>query len=370
VTLAIKIVMIKKLHLLIIILVFSQGCNMKKETALLPKASGNSAEMIIVMDSAQWRGQLGDLVRATFQAEIGTLPRQEPMFKINRVDPRKMNNVLKSVRNLIFVMTLDSKTPSSKTLKSYFTKSSIDRIRSNDNLFLYTAADEFARGQSVMYLFGKDEATLYNNITKSQGQLQTHFNQVENKRLYSGLYKANEMTGFTKVLEDEHQCSMRIPFGYRMVLGEPGFVWFRQINDESDKDIFITYKDYISESAFKQENIIQFRDSVAQNQLFEDPDNENSYIKTETAVPYIPVVSKEISFNNKFGVETRGLWKTNNLSMGGPFIGFSVVDEELNRLYYIEGFLYSPGKPQREFMRELEVILNTFKVSSEFSTTK
>jgi hypothetical protein len=267
-------------------------------------------------------------------------------------------------------MTLDSNTPSSKTLKSYFTKSSLDRIRSNDKLFVFTAADEFARGQSVMYLFGKDEATLYNNITNSKDQLQTHFNQVENKRLYSGLYKSNEMTGYATVLQNEHQCSMRIPFGYKMVISEPGFVWLRQINDESDKDIFITYKDYISESAFKQEKIIQFRDSVAQNQLFEDPDNENSYIRTETAVPYIPVVSKEISFNGKFGVETRGLWKTNNLSMGGPFLGYTVVDEDLNRLYYVEGFLYSPGKPQREFMRELEVILNTFKVSSEFSTAK
>lgn len=357
-------------HLLVLIILFSLGCDGKKETALMPKASGNSAEMIVVMDSAQWEGQLGDAVRSTFQAEIGTLPRQEYMFKINRVDPRKMNDVLKSVRNLIFVMTLDSNTPSSKTLKSYFTKGSIERIRSNDNLFVYTAPDEFARGQSVMYLFGKDEATLYNNINKSKEQLQSHFNQVENKRLFSGLYKANEMTGFANVLENEHQCSMRIPFGYKMVLSEPGFIWFRQINDESDKDIFITYKDYTSESAFKQENIIKFRDSVAQNQLFEDPANENSYIRTETAVPYIPVVSKEISFNNKFAVETRGLWKTNNLTMGGPFLGYTVVDEELSRLYYIEGFLYSPGKSQREFMRELEVILNTFKVSSEISTAK
>ncbi len=40
-----------------------------------------------------------------------------------------------------------------------------------------------------------------------------------------------------------------------------------------------------------------------------------------------------------------------------------MVDEKTNRLYYIEGFLYSPGKAQRDTMREIMAILNTFKVT-------
>ena len=80
---------------------------------------------------------------------------------------------------------------------------------------------------------------------------------------------------------------------------------------------------------------------------------------------YIPPVFKEVNFNDKYAIETRGLWKTNNLTMGGPFVGYTVVDETLNRLYYIDGFVYSPGRPQREAVREIETILWTFKTSNE-----
>jgi hypothetical protein len=346
------------------------SCDFKKETALLPKASGRPGEMIVVMDSAQWEGSLGESVRATFQQEIKGLPREEYLFKINRVDPIKLNGILKSVKNMVFVVTMDNNSQSSRVLKKYFTKSSVDKIKNNPDIFVFTAVDEFSRGQNVMYLFGNNEESLLSNIDKNKDRLQDYFNTAENKRLHAGLYKAKENTNFSDMLIKEHNSSIRIPFGYKLVTNQPGFIWFREINSESDKDIFITYKDYKSEEDFTKSNIISMRDSVAKNQLFEDPDLSYTYIKTETEVPYIPVVTKQVNFNNKFAVETRGLWKTNNISMGGPFISYTLVDEELNRLYYIEGFLYSPGKSQREFMRELEVILNTFQVSSELKTTK
>ena len=72
---------------------------------------------------------------------------------------------------------------------------------------------------------------------------------------------------------------------------------------------------------------------------------------------------REINWSGKYAVEMRGLWKTNVLSMGGPFMGYALVDEKKGVFYYIEGFTYSPGKEQREIMRELETILLSFKVN-------
>jgi hypothetical protein len=42
-------------------------------------------------------------------------------------------------------------------------------------------------------------------------------------------------------------------------------------------------------------------------------------------------------------------------------IRYERVDEKRGMLYYIEGFVYSPDRQQREQMRELEAILHTFK---------
>ncbi len=53
--------------------------------------------------------------------------------------------------------------------------------------------------------------------------------------------------------------------------------------------------------------------------------------------------------------------------MGGPFTGYALVDQQMGRFYYIEGMVYSPDKSQRELMREMRVILNTFR-TLEMST--
>jgi hypothetical protein len=66
----------------------------------------------------------------------------------------------------------------------------------------------------------------------------------------------------------------------------------------------------------------------------------------------------------------RGLWRTNNLTMGGPFVSYAFVDEPLGMLYYVEGFTFSPSKDQREIIRELETIIHTFKTSSELAPVK
>ena len=351
--------------LIVLLLLGCTGNNGNKNTALLPKASGRAGEIIVVMDSTQWKGLLGERIRQSFRKEVPGLPREEHLFKINQVDPAKFNSVLKTVKNLLFVVTVDKYTPGAKIVKTYFTQNSLDRIKEDDKLFVHTSQDEFARDQQVMYLFGKDEKTLISNIADNEQSILGYFNKAENERLKKGLYKAKESKGLNDLLIKDHQASMRIPFGYKLVVNEPGFVWFRQINDESDKNLFVTYQDYTSEKSFSNENIIMLRDSVAKNQLFEDPDDPSTHIVTETSVPFIPVTSKQVNFNGKFAMETRGLWKTNNLSMGGPFLGYTLVDENIGRLYYIEGFVYSPGKDQREFMREMEVIISTFQTKSE-----
>jgi hypothetical protein len=51
--------------------------------------------------------------------------------------------------------------------------------------------------------------------------------------------------------------------------------------------------------------------------------------------------------------------------MGGGFLSYTFVDEELGRLYYIEGFIYCPGKKKRAYIREIEAILKTFRLASE-----
>lgn len=44
-------------------------------------------------------------------------------------------------------------------------------------------------------------------------------------------------------------------------------------------------------------------------------------------------------------------------------MSYTVADTKQGMLYYVEGFAYAPSREQREIMRELETILNTFNIS-------
>jgi hypothetical protein len=61
----------------------------------------------------------------------------------------------------------------------------------------------------------------------------------------------------------------------------------------------------------------------------------------------------------------RGLWKLENAFMGGPFINISLLDENRNRVVTVDAFVYAPSLDKRIYVRELEAILNTFKIISE-----
>ena len=91
---------------------------------------------------------------------------------------------------------------------------------------------------------------------------------------------------------------------------------------------------------------------------------------TETTVPFIPVTADTINFNGRFAVQLRGLFRSHTPGVGGPFLGYALVDEATQQFYYIEGFTISPGREQREIMRELETILHTFQTSAELPPNK
>lgn len=333
----------------------------------IPPTSGVTGDMYLVMDSLQWRGPLGHALDSIFNAEMPGLPRKETIFKMRWIDPRKLNFVLKQRRNLIFVMTLDQKSEGSRIVQKLFTPASIEQIKSSDARFTLSDKDVFAKGQEVMYLFSREETTLLKNIRKNRTQLVDFFNKKEKDRMTVSLFKAGQLKGISEALNKDFQCDIKIPFGYKLAEKKPDFLWFRQINPRDDKDVFIARKPFISQDDFKRENIIRFRDDVCRKYLFEDPAVPDTYLMTEMNVPFIPVTTDTVNFNGKFAMQLRGLWRTNTMGMGGPFLGFALVDEATQQFYYIEGFTFSPGKDQREIMRELEVILYTFKTSNELA---
>lgn len=324
----------------------------------LPVARGAAGEIILVMDSTNWRGAVGDALRDIFMAPMPGLPQEEPMYTLNYVNPIALNSVLKSAKNMIFVTTLEGQSRADRILKSYFTKASLERIENDPSLYLYSRQNEFAKGQEILHLFGKDEAVLIAHLTANAEQIRGYFDRAEGERLKKALFTREEK-GIEKALEDQHDFFIRVPYGYEIAKNEERFVWLRQLGRDIDKNIFIAYRNYDTEGLFSKDSLLGLREAVAKEYIY-DAQDTSLYVTTQRIAP---VDTVEINFNGHYSVKMKGLWKLTDNSLGGPFISYTLVDEALNRLYYIEGFVSSPGKDKKDLVREIEVILSTFKTS-------
>ena len=349
---------------IVVLLIFS--CSKQEQNAeYLPKATGKAGDVILVMDSVQWKGELGKEVRKIFQATMPGLPQEEPVFNLIWVHPSRMK-LLTQIRNLVYVFTLDQETIGSKTLRKDFTPETLEKIKTDTSFFQFSRKDEYAKGQEVMYLFGDTEKNLINHLQENGQNIIDHFNDVERQRLETNLFGTRATQGVAAFLKKEQGIELRVPIGYLLADKTQDFIWLRQIDSNRDKDIFITWKPYTSEYQLLPDSVIEWRDQVARKYLFEDPENPVSYLVTERE--NFDVSAKQVMLNKHFAMEIRALWKTNTQTMGGPYIGYALVDQSKGRLYYIEGFAYAPGKDKREIVRELETILWTFRTSEDLAT--
>ncbi|MFM8912444.1 MAG: DUF4837 family protein [Flammeovirgaceae bacterium] len=342
--------------------IFFFACDGSKEE-MLPSATGISGDIYLIMDSAQYKGPLGTLIDSIFRSEYLVINRPEPLFRMHWVDPRKLNYTLKLRRNLIYAVTLDQSGAGANRVERLLTAESINKIKTDTSFFFKAVTNQFAKGQQTFFLVGAREHQLMKNIRKNAARLVATLNKSEQERLTLQLFKSGTLKGLSENLKKKWGIDIQIPFGYQIVMNTDEFVWVRQFNKKDDRDIFVYKKQYTDPKQFERDSLVELRNSICKKYLYGDPEKPNSYLVTETSIPSKRVRFATNTLNGGYATSMNGLWKTNNLSMGGPFISYTVTDSKQSTLYYVEAFLYAPGREQRETMRELETILNTFKAN-------
>jgi len=327
-----------------------------------PKARGSIGEIVLAIDSTKWSGPVGDELRDIFEADLPGMLRSESIFKVHRVDPRAMTRMLKMYTNLIYVTTFDDKKGGSQVINAQFTKESKDKAAADPSLYSLRMEDEYASGQEVLYLFGNTEEELIANLKKNKDRLQNLFEVRERGRLEKPLFAR-------KNSQAEHDArtnlgiEIQAPASYQIAKLADDFLWIRSpspTENRPDISIFFYETDYTSEEQTFPANILSLRDSVAAKHIFGDPEDPNSFMVSEKQ---IPPSFRNMVINDNFTVEIRGTWKTNNISMGGTYLGYLMVDQAKGKLYYMEGFVYYPNELHRDALREIQTILLNTNVS-------
>lgn len=353
---------IKKLFLIFLFIVplAMIGCGEASEESnsdsTKPRARGEIGEIILVIDSVKYQGPVGDALRDIFEEDIRGVERQEKIFNLKRVDPRAMNRVLKSATNIVYVTTFDDKNPGSQIINAQFNQSSKEKVRSDSSIFMLRNENEFAIGQVVLYLFGANEQELIQNLQTNGAKIQNMYEVRERERLARGILGRKNAT-IKAMGEEKFGIGINVPASYQFVMEDENFIWLRQPTptaNRADISLFFYQTDYVSEDQVFPDNIIKLKDDITRTRIFGDPAIRNSYIETQQAsVPSF----RNVNIQGRYAIELRSQWRTHNLSMGGSFLSYTVVDEEAGKLYYMEGFVYYPNEAHRASLREIETIL-------------
>lgn len=298
---------------------------------VLPRASGKSGNLLVVVDSFYWNNKTGEAIMQAFAKEQEGLPQREPMFDIIQLSHQHFAQIFKTNRNIIMV-EINPETKNKLTINS----------------------DVWSESQLVVTISAPTDDIAAQTIEKNAKVLADYFNNKEIERL-NQQYAKNKNPKATNVLKNKFNLEMNLESYYRVAIEDTNFVWLRKDKTAGEHPInqgLLVYSyPYTSDSTFTVNSLVDKRNEITKKYI--KGTNDSTFM--QTYAEYLPK-AKEVSLNGLYAKELRGLWLIKGDFMGGPFVSYSFVDEKRNRVICIDGHVFAPKFDKREFLRELEAI--------------
>ncbi len=300
----------------------------------LLSSSGRSGEVLVVCSDDQWKGILGDSLRAILMQSVLGLPQEEPMFVLSHVSEDYFREAYKKQRNILF-FTIDPTIDQPKVAVNH---------------------DPWAQPQMLIRVNAKDEQQAIKTLSEYQNSIIDYLFGSEIKR-FQRAQLSRQNFHLSSEIERLFNISMVMPEGFIFAVKDSNFVWLRKDTKDWTQNIMIFVQNYTDTNQFKNEHIVRLRDTHTQKYVFGTMDS--SYVVIDEK--YIPTISKYVDFKEGYTIRTAGLWKMVRDFMGGPFVSMSVLDAKNNRIITVDGFLYAPADDKRDLFRQLEAILLSIK---------
>ncbi|NBC18504.1 MAG: DUF4837 family protein, partial [Bacteroidetes bacterium] len=329
------------------------GCD--PDADFRPEARGEEGRITIVMDSTRWNGAMGEALREQITREIPTLPAPEPAFDIRQVNigsQRQWDDV-QTYNNLVIVAPLSDTTNEANLIRSVFSPEAQEAIQEG-NAAIVGRDDVWRRRQQVFYMTAATPEALTQKIEQDGGMLVDSFNVVTRERLYREMFERGRQEDLEEQLMEAHDFAVNVQHDYQIALDTTNFVWLRRVLPETWRSLFVYYEENADPSTLTPEWVYATRDSLGQAYL------QGSIEGYHVMIDYRrPLDTKEVNFEGRYALESRGLWiiarEAPNgdliIDGGGPFLTYSFYDQSTGRLYMIDGMVFAPGHEKREFLR-------------------
>lgn len=287
-------------------------------------AQGAAYELIVVSNTPTWEGPAGETLLSILQQPIPALNQTEPMWNVMRVTPDAFKNIIAKHRNVIKLLVEDGLEPA-----------------------IGVQYDVAAHPQTVMLIQAPSQQALADYIAESQDNILYVLEKSERDRTleYAGKYFDGSLRA---IIGEKFGVDMKVPKGYMLRSQSQDFVWISYEHKLASQGFFIYSYPYKGAQSLRPEALIAARNKFASR--IPGPSDGSYMITFEEAEP----ISRVMRIDGRLWVEMRGLWDVANDFMGGPFVSFTTVDTQTNRVVTLDCYVYSPQFPKRNYLRPLE----------------
>ena len=330
----------KKLTLFALIALVLAGCagggtQTARKVPVKGAVSGNSGDVLVVLDKADWEGAIGGELRSFLGCDCPYLAMPEPLFNLKGIQPSEFKDTYRKFRNiLLYEITPDI-----------------------ENAGISTTKSEWARTQCKVTVKAHDSGEAL-SLTRSNFQtIIDIFEKAERDRLIQNTAEF-EAKSVTRAMKDRFNGSPHFPDGFKVLKEEERddltFAWVANDKDNWSMIVFMYKFPYVGEEQLTLDEIARRRTEIGRN--FVPGPVDNSWMVTSFLYG-----AREIEIGGRSVTQVRGHWGMENYYMGGPFVSHTFLSRDSSEVIVLDAMVYGPRYDKLPFVRQLEAILYSWE---------
>ena len=191
-----------------------------------------------------------------------------------------------------------------------------------------------------VHLSNGSEEALINDLKEHIYTIRSWFVDKDQQRRLQKL-KISADKEMEKQIQRSYGLNLTIPNGYKIVSSEDNFIWLRKDNPKTNiiSNIWLHSQAYLSPEQFNKKSLIALRDSIGK-----------AHVKALVRIIYgyrNTLYSRLQTNKRNLTLLQQRVVDHEKRLLGGPYTAYAILDEEKQKIIYVEGFIYCPGERKR-----------------------
>jgi len=339
-----------------------------------PDAIGKEGEITVVMDSSLWTGPAGEAFRKNITPWVETLPQPERHFEIRHLElsSERTYEDIQSLKNVVIAAPLSDSTNEANFLRRRLSTDARQAIK-NGQSAVVAKPNLWRRSQRIFFVTAATPGALADVLQERGGEIKRSVKEVTLQRMKKEMYDRARQFALEDTLMENHGFAVNIQHDYQIAADtttrSSGFLWLRRVLAQTRREFFVYYQENAGPNQLTPEWIYETHDSLTREHF---RGNVRGFVRIDYRRS---LETRQSDVLGRYGYESRGLWhfvqpadgedEFMPLAGGGPFLIYTFYDRPSDRIYMLHGSVFAPEFDKLKFIRQMEVMANTFRTRTE-----